>query len=62
MMLNPRFGKNPLKNVDCEVRYLLGINRHHTSAVVQPIRDGILTWKGITSAMECADLDSLRAT
>ena len=29
--------KNPLKNVDCEVRCLLGINRYHTSAVVQPI-------------------------
>ena len=28
---------NPLKNVDCEVRYLLGINRYHTSVVVQPI-------------------------
>ena len=34
---NPRFGINLLKNVDCKVRYLLGINRYHTSAVVQPI-------------------------
>ena len=73
MTLNPHFGKNPLKNVDCEAIYLLCINRYHTSALVQPIPlqpslhrttcdvyfKGILTWKGITSAMERADLDSL---